>query len=268
MAKKKAVKTPSPAPTPTSTPKPTPTPTPTPTPEAKPTPTPTPPATPKAERAPVSTPTPAPTPTATPEPTPAFLSGGTSEDQELLKTLAAQAREVEARIAAAALKNLTNLIAWIRQNVQHLGDDHKRQIRMALGEDTVERLTPAVKGKRGRPKGSKNTAPKVAKSGRGTNPIPKFMLPDGTLWSGKGPSPSRDFLNWEKTAEGKTFKKNNTTGFDWPLNPEWAKANAGKVRAEAKKAAKTVAKPAAKKAAKTPAKKASKTRAKKSAKNT
>jgi len=266
MAKKKAVKTPSPAPTPTSTPKPTPTPTP--TPEAKPTPTPTPPATPKAERAPVSTPTPAPTPTATPEPTPAFLSGWTNEDQELLKTLAEQVREVEARIAAAALKNLTSLIAWIKENVQHFGDDHKRQIRIALGEDTVERLTPAAKGKRGSPRGSKNTAPKAAKSGRGTNPIPKFRLPDGTEWNGKGRAPSSEFTAWSKSAAGKDWAKKNTTGFDWPLNPEWAKANPGKVKAEAKKAAKTVAKPAVKKAAKTPAKKASTTRAKKAAKKT
>lgn len=255
MAKKNsgAAKTPDPAPTPTATPVATPVPTP------------------KAvKKMPEPTkPTPAPTPTATPEATPAFLSVD-NEDAKLLEELASKTQQVQARMAAAALANLNRLIGWIEANVQHFGDEQKRQLRQAIGEDTPDETPIAPKPTVRR--GSKSATKKAAKTTRASGGTDKYLLPDGTGWNGKGRAPSAAFLAWEKTAEGKQWSKQNS-GLRWPFSPAWAKANPGKVKkaiadaaaGSAKKPATKTVKKAATKAVKKAATKAVKKAAKKSA---
>jgi hypothetical protein len=270
MAKKKAIKTPSPAPTPTSTPKPTPTPTPTPAPKATPTPTPvaTPVPTPKAAtKTPEPTkPTPAPTPTVTPEPTPVLDdSASANARRERIAAIDAEKKTLLEEQAAEASGNLARIVGWIKRNVEHFGDEQRRQLRQAIGEDAPD--FPPTAPKTAVRRGSKSTTKKAAKTTRASGGTDKYLLPDGTGWNGKGRAPSAAFLAWEKTAEGKQWSKENS-GLRWPFSPAWAKANAGKVKKATAEAAANSAKKTTKKTVKKAAKKVAKKSVKKAAKKT
>src|SRR3990167_1467940 len=89
--------------------------------------------------------------------------------------LQAKLRESQARDARNALEKLPSVIAWLQTNAAHFGDDHRRQVRLALGE--AERTAS--------PQSRTTTSKKASKSmgGRGTSRFPKYRLPDGTEWN-------------------------------------------------------------------------------------
>lgn len=168
--------------------------------------------------------------------------------------LQARLRESQARDARNALEKLPSVIAWLQTNAAHFGDDHRRQVRLALGEP--ERSAPSQARTAAAKKANKSTG------GRGTSKHPKYRLPDGTKWNGKGRGGApKAFKDWALTPEGKKWKRENVSGFDWPISDEWRKANPDKVASSLKSPSKkAVAKKGAKKA---PAKKAAKRPAKK-----
>lgn len=100
---------------------------------------------------------------------------------------------------------------------------------------------------------AKKATKKAAKKG---TVAPKFRLPSGDEWSGRGLTPNT-FKAWEKTAEGKAWQA---------ANPDEKFPLIDGQSAPAKKAAKKTTKKATKKRAKKAARKVAKKRARKVAK--
>lgn len=160
-------------------------------------------------------------------------------DLESLKqkhaTTTADAKKLEREIARlerdAAKGKFPEVMATLNDYAKHFSESQKRRIVASLGLDDVA-IAPAKRG-------AKSAAAGTGKGSAGTVP-PKFMLPDGTTWAGRG-QVHKAFAAWGRSAEGRQWRKDNP-GQKWPSNPN---APAGS----------TVAKKAAKKASKKPAKK-------------
>lgn len=165
-------------------------------------------------------------------------------DLESLKqkhaTTTANAKKLEREIARlerdAAKGKFPEVMATLNDYAKYFSESQKRRIVASLGLDDVA----AAPTKRG----AKSAA--AGKGNAGTVP-PKFMLPDGTTWAGRGVT-HKAFAAWGRSAEGRQWRKDNP-GQKWPSNP-----NAPAGNPVAKKAAKKASKKAAKKAtAKRPA---------------
>ncbi|MFZ7095495.1 histone-like nucleoid-structuring protein [Luteimonas dalianensis] len=159
-------------------------------------------------------------------------------DLESLKqkhaTTTADAKKLEREIARlerdAAKGKFPEVMATLNDYAKHFSESQKRRIVASLGLDDVAAAPTKRGGKAaaGKGKGSAGTVP------------PKFMLPDGTTWAGRGQI-HKAFAAWGRSAEGRQWRKDNP-GEKWPSNPNAPAGN-------------TVAKKAAKKATKKPAKK-------------
>lgn len=166
---------------------------------------------------------------------------------------AADAKKLEREIARlereAAKGKFPEVMATLNDYAKHFSESQKRRIVASLGLDDVA-AAPTKRGGKG--KGSAGTVP------------PKFMLPDGTTWAGRGVV-HKAFAAWERSAEGRQWRKDNP-GEKWPRNPNAPAGSTVAKKASKKSAKKTTAKrPAAKKTAKKAAKKSVRKKATKKA---
>jgi DNA-binding protein H-NS len=167
-------------------------------------------------------------------------------DLESLKqkhaTTTADAKKLEREIARlerdAAKGKFQEVMATLNDYAKHFSESQKRRIVASLGLDDV----PAAQTKRAAKSAS------AGKGSAGTVP-PKFMLPDGTTWAGRGQI-HKAFAAWGRSAEGRQWRKDNP-GEKWPSNPNAPAGMTVAKKASKKAAKKTTAKRAgAKKAVK------------------
>lgn len=159
-------------------------------------------------------------------------------------TTTADVRKLEREIARlerdAAKGKFPEVMATLNDYAKHFSESQKRRIVASLGLDDVA-VAPAKRGAKsaaaGRGKGSAGTV------------APKFMLPDGTTWAGRGVV-HKAFAAWGRSAEGRQWRKDNP-GQKWPSNPNAPAGSTVAKKASKKSAKKTTAKRAgAKKAVK------------------
>lgn len=165
-----------------------------------------------------------------------------------IKQLEAQKRLVEKRDA-----EVPKALAVLQRYAKVLTPAQRRQVTKLMGE-TVE--APSA-----RPPATPKGSPKGRKLG---SVAPKYQLPTGETWTGRGLSP-KVFTAWAKSAEGRTWAKAHPDSKFPPAEgsvksatkPTKKAANAAKkvvkkptTRASAKKAAKKATRVAVKKVAK------------------
>lgn len=151
----------------------------------------------------------------------------------------ADAKKLEREIARlerdAAKGKFPEVMATLNVYAKHFSESQKRRIVASLGLDDAS-AAPA-----------KRTTKATSGKGSQTTIAPKYILPDGTTWAGRGQT-HKSFAAWGRSVEGRQWRKDNP-GEKWPRNPD-APAD----KAVAKKAGKTASKKAAKQAtAKRPA---------------
>lgn len=153
-----------------------------------------------------------------------------------IRQLEAQKKLVEQRDA-----EVPKAVTILQRYAQVLTPAQRRQVARIIGEAVAE---SPVRSGRGASKGRK----------LGRVP-PKYRLPTGETWSGRGLAP-RVFSAWATSAEGKAWSKANAGARFPPVSGTPAPATAAKKgvrarkKATAKRAAKTGAKTAAKRARK------------------
>lgn len=166
----------------------------------------------------------------------------------------ADAKKLEREIARlerdAAKGKFPEVIATLNDYAKHFSESQKRRIVASLGLDDAS-AAPA-----------KRTTKATSDKGSKTTIAPKYILPDGTTWAGRGQT-HKAFAAWARTAEGRQWRKDNPSE-KWPSNPEapvgTTVAKKAIKKASKKAAKKTTAKrPAAEKAVKKAAKTARKT---------
>lgn len=148
-----------------------------------------------------------------------------------LRDLEAQERKIQEQLATEAFEDL---VALLKQHLPGMNTVQRGRIRAIVATVGVPRDARKATAKGG-------TTGKVA---------PKFQLPDGTTWAGRGNRPNA-FVKWARSAEGKAWRQANP-GQKWPAAPG-AKATTTARRPVVKRAAKkagTKKAPARKRAAK------------------
>jgi DNA-binding protein H-NS len=165
-----------------------------------------------------------------------------------IKQLEAQRKLVEKRD-----DEVPKALAVLQKFAKVLSPAQRRQVAKLIGETLDDKLARAPKAAPASRKGRK--LGKVA---------PKYRLPTGETWAGRGLTP-KAFAAWAKSAEGKAWAQANP-GSKFPsADGAVKKAPAKTAKKDAKAAKKTVKKPA-KKVAKKAGKKSVKKVAKKAAK--
>lgn len=167
-----------------------------------------------------------------------------------LKALNAEIKQLEAqkRLVEKRDGEVPKALAVLQRYAKVLTPAQRRQVTKIIGE-TVEV-----------PTGRTATASKGPLKGRKLGSVaPKYRLPSGETWTGRGLSP-KAFSAWAKSAAGKAWAKANPDAKFPPA--DGAKVAAPVVKKAAKKATK-VAKNVARKTVKKPAKAASRKAAKK-----
>ena len=161
-----------------------------------------------------------------------------------IKLLEAQRKLVEKRDG-----EVPKALAVLQKFAKVLSPAQRRQVAKLIGETLDDNPARAPKAAPASRKGRK--LGKVA---------PKYRLPTGETWAGRGLTP-KAFATWAKSADGKAWAKANP-GSKFPsADGAVKKASAKTAKKAAKAAKKTVKKPAkkvAKKAGKKVAKKATK----------
>jgi len=158
-----------------------------------------------------------------------------------IKQLEAQRKLVEKRDG-----EVPKALAVLQKYAKVLSPAQRRQVAKLIGETLDNPPARAPKSAAGSRKGRK--LGKVA---------PKYRLPTGETWAGRGLTP-KAFATWAKSAEGKAWAQANP-GSKFPPASGATKAPAKATRKVAKKvrkAAKTTTRKAVKKPAKKTAKKA------------
>lgn len=163
-----------------------------------------------------------------------------------IKQLEAQRKLVEKRDG-----EVPKALAVLQKFAKVLSPAQRRQVAKLIGETLDNQPARAPKAAAGSRKGRK--LGKVA---------PKYRLPTGETWAGRGLTP-KAFAAWAKSADGKAWAQANP-GERFPPASGATKAP-GKVTKKAAKAAKKVARKAVKKPIKKTAKKAVKKAGKKTA---
>lgn len=161
-----------------------------------------------------------------------------------IKQLEAQRKLIEKRDG-----EVPKALAVLQKFAKVLSPAQRRQVAKLIGETLDDKLARAPKAAPASRKGRK--LGKVA---------PKYRLPTGETWAGRGLTP-KAFAAWAKSAEGKAWAQANPGSKFPPASGAVKKAPAKAVKKAAKAAKKTVKKPAkkvAKKAGKKAAKKAAK----------
>lgn len=160
-----------------------------------------------------------------------------------IKQLEAQKRLVEKRDG-----EVPKALAVLQRYAKVLTPAQRRQVAKIIGETVMV------------PSGRTATASKGPLKGRKLGSVaPKYRLPSGETWTGRGLSP-KAFSAWAKSAAGKAWAKTNPDAKFPPA--DGAKVAAPAVKKAAKKATK-VAKKVARKTVKKPAKATSRKAAKK-----
>jgi len=101
-----------------------------------------------------------------------------------------------------------DLVAKIQKHGDLFSTAQRNRIQRALG-------VPSATKKAG---GSKES---------GGTMTPKYLLPGGDAWAGRGRVKS-SYLQWEKSAAGKAWKKLKPRTERFPLNPAWVKEQEAK----------------------------------------
>ncbi len=144
-------------------------------------------------------------------------------------SLAAARREAEQKRkeAEAAEVRVTNLlkatvddtvqgiVATLKENFEYLSRANRNAIMRALEPvGAVQKPGKSTSNKKAK-----------AKAGGGASFTPKYSLPNGDEWAGRGQIKA-SYAAWEKTPEGKKWRKEHPIRDgkkDWPLNPAWVK---------------------------------------------
>jgi DNA-binding protein H-NS len=165
-----------------------------------------------------------------------------------IKQLEAQRKLVEKRDG-----EVPKALAVLQKFAKVLSPAQRRQVAKLIGE-TLDN----------KPAGATKAAPASSKGRKLGKVAPKYRLPNGETWAGRGLTP-KAFAAWAKSAEGKAWAQANP-GSKFPsADGAVKKAPAKTAKKDAKAAKKTVKKPA-KKVAKKAGKKSVKKVAKKAAK--
>lgn len=111
-----------------------------------------------------------------------------------LKSIDAEIRQLEARKKLVEKRDeaVANALAVLKKYADVLTRAQRRQIE-AITADAGDGRTTKVKRA-------------TRKRGRSGKVAPKFQLPSGETWSGRGLRP-RSFVAWEKSAEGKAWRQ-------------------------------------------------------------
>lgn len=157
-----------------------------------------------------------------------------------LKSLNAEIKQLEAQKKLVEKRDgeVPKALAVLQKYAKVLSPAQRRQVAKLIGETIDAKPARAAKAAPGPRKGRK--LGKVA---------PKYRLPTGETWAGRGLAP-KAFTAWARSAEGKAWAQANP-GSKFPS----ADGTVKKAPAKTAKAAKT-AKKASRKAVKKPAKKA------------
>lgn len=123
-----------------------------------------------------------------------------------IKLLEAQKKLVEKRDG-----DVPSAISVLHKYAKVLTAAQRRQIAKIVGGDDVV-VSPSGRGR----------ASAKRKAGNPVKVAPKYRLPSGETWTGRGRSP-RAFAAWAKSAEGKAWAKANPT-MSYPLAAEDAVA--------------------------------------------
>lgn len=167
-----------------------------------------------------------------------------------LKALNAEIKQLEAqkRLVEKRDGEVPKALAVLQRYAKVLTPAQRRQVAKIIGETVMV------------PSGRTATASKGPLKGRKLGSVaPKYRLPSGETWTGRGLSP-KAFSAWAKSAAGKAWAKTNPDAKFPPA--DGAKVAAPAVKKAAKKATK-VAKKVARKTVKKPAKATSRKAAKK-----
>lgn len=151
-----------------------------------------------------------------------------------LQSIQAEIKQLEERKKLVEKRDadVPKALAILHTYAQVLTPAQRRQVARIMG-DTVDQAAAPRAAKEANKTAKKSTG-KVA---------PKYQLPTGELWTGRGRMPLA-FVAWAKSTEGKAWRKANPDQ-QWPPAPGSATAANKPVKKAAKKAAKA-AKPAKK----------------------
>lgn len=116
---------------------------------------------------------------------------------------AANAKLHAAKEKSAGLE-ISSAITTLTSYSQYVSAEHKKEIADLLG------LGVGAKRAKG-----------ASTKGSGVKLPPKFQIPNGDKWVGRG-ALSKSFKEWAESAEGKKWRKDNP-GQDWPAYPYNAK---------------------------------------------
>lgn len=167
-----------------------------------------------------------------------------------LKALNAEIKQLEAqkRLVEKRDGEVPKALAVLQRYAKVLTPAQRRKVAKIIGETVMV------------PSGRTATASKGPLKGRKLGSVaPKYRLPNGETWTGRGLSP-KAFSAWAKSAAGKAWAKTNPDAKFPPA--DGAKIAAPAVKKAAKKATK-VAKKVARKTVEKPAKATSRKAAKK-----
>jgi DNA-binding protein H-NS len=175
-----------------------------------------------------------------------------------LKSLNAEIKQLEAqkRLVEERDGEVPKALAVLQRYAKVLTPVQRRQIERIIGETVKATFSRAAAPARGPLKGRKLGS--VA---------PKYRLPTGETWTGRGLSP-KVFSAWAKSAEGRAWSKANP-GFKFPPadgSRKPATKPAKKTAKSAKKVLKKVSKTAKRASPKRAAKKSTSSAAKRSSK--
>lgn len=161
-----------------------------------------------------------------------------------LKSLNAEIKQLEAQKKLVEKRDgeVPKALAVLQKYAKVLSPAQRRQVAKLIGETIDAKPVRAAKAAAGPLKGRK--LGKVA---------PKYRLPTGETWAGRGLAP-KAFTAWAKSAEGKAWAQANP-GSKFPSADGTVKKAPAKAAKVAKNAGKPVKK-AARKGIKKPAKKA------------
>lgn len=165
-----------------------------------------------------------------------------------IKNLEAQRKLVEKRDG-----EVPKALAVLQKYAKVLSPAQRRQVAKIIGE-TLDN----------KPERADKAAPTSRKGRKLGKVAPKYRLPTGETWAGRGLTP-KAFATWAKSADGKAWAQANP-GSKFPSADGAVKSAPAKAAKKAAKATKKSVKRPAKKVAKRTGKKAVKNAAKKAAK--
>lgn len=172
-----------------------------------------------------------------------------------LKSLNAEIKQLEAQKKLVEKRDgeVPKALAVLQRYAKVLTPAQRRHVAKIIGE-TVEA-----------PSGRTAAAPKAPLKGRKLGSVaPKYRLPTGETWTGRGLSP-KVFTAWAKSAEGRAWAKAHPDA-KFPPAEGSAKSASKPAKKAAKTAKKVVKKPSKRASTKRSAKKATRVAAKKIAK--